>query len=335
MSWERIADVNVNRLDESLKFIEDVIRFNFEHTALLGKVRALRNGFLKVKKTLRDQRIIAFRRSSQDLGRDPGFDTRERSTDEDLMLANLTRAQESARTLEEIMKREHGALSRRCKRIRFALYDIGSSVSALLARRFDPRIYVILDEQYLNRKDIGTVVGTLEKLGATMFQLRIRTLPDRVFYQYGIAVKRSLKSTRIKFIVNNRVDIALACRADGVHLGQDDMPVHIARRMLGSDMIIGASARTHVQARKAEHEGADYLGVGALFRTETKPDALGTSLRTLRTICRQVGVPVVGIGGITGDNYRRVLGAGAAGIAVASYVLRGNARRAMRSLTGK
>ena len=138
-----------------------------------------------------------------------------------------------------------------------------------------------------------------------------------------------------KFIVNDRIDIALACKADGVHLGQDDIPVKTARRILGSGMIIGASARTVIEARAAERQGADYLGVGSLFPTLTKSNARRTSLRSLRAICKEVSIPVIGVGGITDKNHKSVLRAGAAGIAVASYVLEGDARRAMRTLTKK
>lgn len=335
MSWERIADVNVNRLDESLKFIEDIVRFNFEHTTLLRKVRVLRNMFLRIKKTLRDQRITAFRRSREDLGRSPRFDIRQRNSDEDLILANLNRAKESVRTLEEIMKQGNIALSKQCKRIRFGLYDIEASIMEHLDRHFDPRMHVILDEQYLVKKNVGSLVRMLESHGATMFQLRIRTLPDRRFYRYGIAVKRVLKKKSTKFIINDRIDIALACRADGVHLGQGDMPVRVARRILGRNMIIGASARTVTQARAAERQGADYVGVGSLFPTVTKADARITDFRTLRQICKQVNIPVIGVGGITKDNYQNVLRAGAAGVAVASYIFKGDARRAIRSLTEK
>jgi thiamine-phosphate pyrophosphorylase len=333
VSWERIADVNVNRLDESLKFIEDFVRFTLEHTTSLRKVRALRNMFLQVKKRLRDQRITAFRRSREDLGRNGHFDVNQRDTDEDLILANLSRAKESARTLEEVLKQDNFSLSKQCKRIRFGLYDIESSIMEHLDRRFDPRIQVILDEQYLVKKNVGALVRMLESHGATMFQLRISTLPDKRFYRYGIAVKTALRKRRTKFIVNDRIDIALACRADGVHLGQKDIPVRVARRMLGRNMIIGASARTVAQACAAERQGADYVGVGSLFSTMTKTDARLTNFRTLRQICKQVTIPVIGVGGITDKNYKSVLRAGAAGIAVASYVLKGNSRRAIRSLT--
>lgn len=335
MSWERIADVNVNRLDESLKFIEDVVRFNLENKILVKKIRRLRTVFLQVKRGLRERRIVTFRNSWQDLGRKADFDTRQRRSDEDLIIANLTRAKESARTLEEITKQENSVVSRLCKRLRFGLYDIESSIMGILDRRFDPRIHIILDEQYLEGKNIRTLVRMLEAQGATMLQLRIKTLSDRKFYRYANTVKQSLKKHSTKFIVNDRIDIALACNADGVHLGQDDVPVRTARRILGSGMIIGASARTVTQARTAERQGADYLGVGSLFPTRTKVDARSTSLRSLRAICKQVSIPVIGVGGITDKNYRTVLRAGAAGIAVAAYVLEDDTRRAMRSLTKK
>ncbi|UCC11311.1 MAG: thiamine phosphate synthase [candidate division WOR-3 bacterium] len=325
----------MNRLDESLKFIEDVVRFNLENKILLKKIRGLRTVFLQVKRGLREHSIVTFRDSRQDLGRKADFDRGQRRSDEDLIIANLTRAKESARTLEEIIKQKSSAVSRLCKRLRFGLYDIESSIMDILDRRFDPRIHIILDEQYLIGKNVRTLVRMLEAQGATMFQLRIRTLSDRKFYRYANTVKQALKKQSTKFIINNRIDIALACNADGVHLGQDDVPVRTARRVLGRGTIIGASARTVTQARTAERQGADYLGVGSLFPTRTKVDARSTSLRSLRAISKQVSIPIIGVGGITDKNYRTVLRAGAAGIAVASYVLQDDTRRAMRSLTKK
>ena len=139
----------------------------------------------------------------------------------------------------------------------------------------------------------------------------------------------------MKFIINNRIDIALASNADGVHLGRYDVPVKVARTALGKGYILGASARNIKEAKLAQVQGADYIGVGSIFKTKTKKDARVCGLSVLKSICKKVTIPVVGIGGITNKNYKSVFKAGASGIAICSYLFEGNLRKNIRRLTGK
>ncbi len=335
MPWERIADVNLNRLNESLKFIEDVVRFSLENKTLLKKIRKIRNEFLRIKKSLPIKHIIDFRESGTDLGRTAAFDIQMKRIPEDLIIANLTRAKESSRILEEILKSTNVKTSKGMKEIRFHLYDLEKSVVGSLVRKFNPRVYAIIDEKYLSRYPIRDMVSILEKNGATMLQLRIKTLPDRSFYNIALRIKNAIQNSDIKFIINNRLDIALACRADGIHLGKDDMPVRMVREILGGTYIIGASASTIRDAESAQKDGADYIGVGALFKTRTKKDAIICRFSVFKSICKKITIPVVGIGGITNKNYRTVFAAGAAGIAVSSYLFEGDIKQNIRALTRK
>lgn len=334
MNWERIADVNLNRFNESLKFIEDIIRFSLENKVLLLQIRKIRNEFLKTKKVISLADIINFRQSSRDLGRTAKFDIQAKKTSKDLVIANLTRAKESARIIEEVFKSIDLKTSSRMKEIRFQLYDLEKFVIESLKRIFNPRINAVIDEKYLLRYRIKNMINILENNGVTMIQLRIKTLSDRKFYNYAVRIKKSLKKKEIKFIINNRLDIARAVSADGVHLGQEDMPIDVARRALGDGSIIGASAHNLAEARKAEKDGADYIGVGSIFATKTKPDAKTCGLQRLRAICKAATIPVVGIGGITADNYKSVRKAGASGIAVSSFLFGGNLKNNLHSLTG-
>ncbi len=157
--------------------------------------------------------------------------------------------------------------------------------------------------------------------GATVVQLREKTLATRQFLEAAVRTREVTRRAGVPLIINDRVDVALAVDADGVHAGPDDMPVGVARRLLGPDRIIGASAGTVAEAVEAERDGADYLGVGSVFATPSKADAgapIGT--RTVQAIVRAVRIPVVGIGGITPDNAAAVIDAGAAGVAVISAV---------------
>lgn len=335
MPFERIIDVNLNRLDESLKFVEDIIRFSLQNKRLLTEMRKIRNDFLKIKKALPLTDIISFRKSTHDLGRGAKFDIQSKKTPEDLITANLARAKESTRIIEETLKTQDIAASNRMKNVRFGLYDLELHINELLRRKFVPRLYAIIDEKYISKYRLNEIIRVLENNGATMIQLRIKTLHDRAFYNYAAKIKKSITKRTIKFIINDRIDIAQACHADGVHLGQHDIAVKAARAILGAGYIIGASAHTIRDAQLAQRQGADYIGVGALFKTKTKTDAPVCGLSVLKSICKKVDIPVVGIGGITKRNYKTVFRAGASGITVCSYLFEGHLRKNIRSLTDK
>jgi thiamine-phosphate pyrophosphorylase len=268
-----------------------------------------------------------------DLGRRPGFDKSRKPQGTDLLLANMTRAKESARILEEILKVHDVHTSRCMKEIRFTLYDMEKRIASVLNRTFDPRLYVILDEQYMRSRDVVTTVRALERHGATMLQLRVSALSDRKLLACARRIKAALRRPKTKFIINNRVDIALACGADGVHLGQRDMPVDVVRRLTEDGLIIGTSVHTPSQAHAAVRKGADYLGVGAVYASVTKPESRVRGLDVVREISSAVAVPVIGIGGITAQNIQAVINAGAAGVAVSRYVFEGNLVKNMRALT--
>ncbi len=157
--------------------------------------------------------------------------------------------------------------------------------------------------------------------GAHILQLRDKNATTRRLIEVGSALRTLTRTYNALLIVNDRVDVALAVQADGVHLGQDDMPIALARRIVGERMLIGASTETVPEARQAEQEGADYLGVGPMFATATKPDAgAPVGPQRVREIKAVVSLPVFGIGGITLENASEVLSAGADGICVISAV---------------
>jgi thiamine-phosphate pyrophosphorylase len=185
----------------------------------------------------------------------------------------------------------------------------------------DLRLYVITDRVLSGRSHEAQAEAAIAG-GATAIQLRDKTAPARVLVEVGERLAALCRARGVVFIVNDRADVAMACGADGVHVGEDDLPVAAARRLLGPGKIVGASAGTVEAARRAEAEGADYLGVGAVFSTGTKADAGDAiGLEALARIVRAVRIPVVGIGGITVENAAAVIRAGAAGVAVVSAVV--------------
>ncbi|MBK5251509.1 MAG: thiamine phosphate synthase [Peptostreptococcaceae bacterium] len=183
-------------------------------------------------------------------------------------------------------------------------------------------LYLVTDRGLLQGRDLlGSIREAIEG-GATLVQLREKDLPEEAFLDLALKVRQLTDSYGIPLIINDNISIAKAVGAAGVHLGPDDLSVSNARLFLGDSMIIGASANCLAEALAFEKEGADYLGVGALFPTETKKDAETVSLDTLRAIKDAVNIPIVGIGGIGLDNVRDVMASGVNGIAVVSAILK-------------
>ena len=181
-------------------------------------------------------------------------------------------------------------------------------------------VYAVTDRAWLNGRALYDVVREALSGGATCIQLREKELDGEAFLQEAISIRELCSEYRIPFIVNDDVDIAIKCRADGVHIGQHDMEAARVRELIGPDMILGVSAQTVEQAVKAENDGADYLGVGAVFSTGTKADADDVSYDELKAICGTVSIPVVAIGGIYIDNIRELAGSGIDGVAVGSAI---------------
>jgi thiamine-phosphate pyrophosphorylase len=182
----------------------------------------------------------------------------------------------------------------------------------------DLRLYAITDRRWLGEKTLAEDVEAVLKGGATMLQLREKHLDTEDFRKEAEAIKKICAAYRVPFIINDNVDVAKAIGADGVHVGQSDMAAMDVRTRLGDDKIIGVSASTVKEALEAEREGADYLGVGAVFATGTKDDASAVSHKTLKAICDAVAIPVVAIGGITADNLPELSGTGICGVSVIS-----------------
>ena len=162
----------------------------------------------------------------------------------------------------------------------------------------DYRLYLVTDRQCLNNQTLESAVEQAILGGVTLVQLREKTLDSRNFYEQALRIKAICQQYQIPLLINDRIDIAQAVDADGVHLGQSDLPAKVARQILGKDKLIGVSARTVEQACQAQADGADYLGVGAMFATTTKNDAKNITIATVKAIRQAVDLPIVAIGGI-------------------------------------
>lgn len=185
----------------------------------------------------------------------------------------------------------------------------------------DYSIYLVTDDGCLQGRALLDCVREALEGGVTLVQYRAKTASSAEMYNEALQLKALCDSFNVPLIINDRLDIAMAVGAAGVHLGQDDLPCAAARKILGEDYIIGVSAHNPAEARAALLCGADYLGCGAVFGTATKADVKKLGTEGLTAICREKGLPVVGIGGVTADNYREVRAAGADGAAIVSGIL--------------
>lgn len=181
-------------------------------------------------------------------------------------------------------------------------------------------LYAVTDRAWVGSQTLFEQVECTLKGGATCVQLREKELSDADFLREALEMKNLCQQYGVPFIINDNVRVAVACGADGIHVGQHDMQAKNVRAYVGENMILGVSAQTVEQAVLAEKNGADYLGVGAVFATATKPDAAAVSHYTLKAICGAVSIPVVAIGGIYRHNVLQLSGTGVDGIALVSAI---------------
>jgi len=182
------------------------------------------------------------------------------------------------------------------------------------------QLYAVTDRAWTGEKTLFQQVEEALKGGVSCVQLREKDMPYDEFLKEAIEINSLCKKYNVPFFVNDNVEIAIKCGADGVHIGQSDMNCKDVRSLIGENMILGISAQTVKQAVEAEKNGADYLGVGAVFSTSTKLDADSVSFETLKSICESVKIPVVAIGGITEENILKLKGSKIDGVAVVSAI---------------
>jgi len=181
-------------------------------------------------------------------------------------------------------------------------------------------LYAVTDRTWLGDRSLTDLVEESIKARVTFLQLREKNLELNEFVELAKEIKTITDKYNIPYVINDNVEVALACNADGVHVGQNDMEASNVREKIGSNKILGVSVQTVDQAILAEKKGADYLGVGAVFSTSTKLDATDVSFDTLKEICNAVSIPVVAIGGINKNNILKLSGSGVNGVAVVSAI---------------
>ena len=330
----RLIDANFNRLSEGLRLLEDVARFILNDAALSSRLKALRHDLLSDTKSFRTA-LLTERDSEGDV---TAFarESMSRSDISDVVTANARRVTESLRVLEEFAKLPDINLdAMKFKRARFAVYEIERELSGKVSRRGRriAGLYVIIDRETLGARDEVDACRQSIRGGASVIQLRDKMQGKPALISSAAKLKEACAPSGIPFIMNDDLDIALASGADGLHVGQDDMPIPVARRLLPIDKLLGCSTTTVQEARKAEADGADYIAVGSIFPTKSKTDITLVGLERLREIREAVSLPIVAIGGINAENARAAIDAGADAVAVISAILAsGDIEKAARKI---
>jgi len=324
----RIIDANLNRAGEGLHLLEELARLAADDAELTQQLKTMRHEVLRGDLAF-NKELIQSRDSEGDVGVDMEVQGEGKGKEPPIIVvSNARRVQEALRILEELAKMPDTTPQLdpdKFKKARFDLYTIEQKLLSRLLRRDKvgrlTGLYAIIDSRVLGKRSHLEVAEQLIRGGAKAIQLR-QKLDNK---SELLAIARKLKDLCSKhgvlFIVNDYMDIALAAGADGLHLGQRDLPLATARRLLPMDMILGESVNTVEQAKAAEAGGADYIAVGSMYPTESKEKAIVVGPERLRQVRGAVNVPLVAIGGINKDNAGEVAAAGADGVAVISAVL--------------
>ena len=324
----RLIDANIDRLGEGLRVLEDVARFLLNDAALCRRLKTLRHKLVRDVQPL-EQELLSARRVAEDVGAPAKLPAGTEHQDlVALVTANSRRVQESIRVLEEFARLSSapiGAKPAKLQRFRFEVYELEQELVSKLLRHDKlsrlSGLYLVLDTQALKGRDAVEVAARAIRGGAKVIQLRDKQLMRGEVLEIARRLKEICAEKGVLFIVNDYLDIALAAGADGLHLGQEDLPLAEARRLLPIDSLIGCSATSLSQAVRAQAGGADYVAVGSIYPTLSKEKFKLVGLETLRRVRSRVSLPLIAIGGIDHTNVKEVMKAGATGVAVISAVL--------------
>ena len=311
MEFLRIVDANINRASEGLRILEEIYRFLYNDYKISARLKDIRH---KVRLSVQDYPLIKFRESNSDVGKESFSDSEtEREAVEKVFLANIKRVEESLRVLEEFFKLENKEKSYLFKTLRFDIYGIEQEIYSLksffnsILDSEEILLYGIMDGRFT---DISyeKLCCNLIDAGIKIIQLRDKVLSDKSLLQTAKQISEICKEKEVLFIVNDRVDIAYLADADGVHLGQDDIPIDNAKQILGFNKIFGLSTHNLNQVEYASEQDMDYIGFGPVYPTKSKenPDPV-TGFKNLELVNEKYNIPVVAIGGINHSNIKNVV----------------------------
>ena len=325
MNQNRLLDANINRAAEGLRVVEDIARFHYDNQKISAELRVLRH-------TLRDlfrgqeKSLLTARNVSGDVGQTTSQQSTrdQRKGLKDTVLSNFKRVQEAARSMEELLKTKgEYTAGKKLEQLRFAVYDLESRYLPMFSPKLPAGIYGILGENFSLGRSNVQVAQEMVDTGIAVLQYRekLKDKNIKAIYEECVAIRRITREAGIPFIINDYADIALMVEADGIHQGQDDIPIK-ALRKIAPDMMLGCSTHSPEQARQAIADGADYIGVGPIFTTQTKEDVCAAvGLEYLDYVATHHDIPFVAIGGIKRSNLAQVLAQGAKTVCLVTEII--------------
>lgn len=319
---KRIIDANLNRACEALRVLEEISRFLLEDKETSEDLKNIRH----ILNSLQDEDYAGLL-TARDTEGDVGVNIKNpdrRSGIETIFKANIKRLQQALRVLAEYCPENFESL----EKLRYKSYTLEKNMWDKLKEKYnklmleDKKLYLVTNSDKFETEDLFLdAVASALKGGVDILQLREKNMPANKILELGKKVKLLCAEYGVTFIVNDRVDIAYVLEADGVHLGQDDMDVESARKILGNNAIIGISTHAPEQAQKAVNDGADYIGMGPVFTTPTKPGRPSVGLEYAKWVSENIKIPAFAIGGIDLTNVQDVINAGAKKIAVVRAII--------------
>ena len=321
----RTIDANVNRAREGLRVLEEVARFFLDDAFLTELAKELRHELESALTELPAALRIVARNTVGDVGTKlTAASEANRANLMQVITANAARVAEALRCLEEFGKLLSTRLGSQAKSLRYRVYTLEKALAINLRaseRLRNVRLYVLVDPQE-SEGAFERLVSQLVEAGVHALQLRAKDVSDRVFFNRAKLLRQLTCQTETLCIINDRPDIAALVDADGVHLGQDDLPVALARNIVGPHMLIGVSTHSLDQAEEAVLAGADYIGVGPVFPSQTKTFTDFPGLELVRAVAGRISLPAFAIGGIHRENLPQVLEAGARRVAVSAAIVK-------------
>ncbi len=324
----RILDANANRCAEGLRVVEEIARFSMQDGTLTASLKDVRHEARRgVEKLAKGS--LRHRDSVGDVARGSATASElARGSLDAVARANFARAEEALRVLEEFGKLIDEDGSRLFKSLRFALYAIerGFFAETAAAARIPqpPFLYAILDRSVVDRGDVASTARALVSAGVGMIQYRAKQAGGEEKRRDVVAILEAARGASIPVLVNDDVELAFETGADGVHVGAEDVPPREARSIMGPGRLVGVSVTSLDELARVPSEAVDYLGVGPVFPSPTKPEAKALGVEFVRIVRDRTGLPLVALGGITAENALEVIDAGADGIAAVSALLAGD-----------
>ncbi len=319
----RLLDAAANRACEAVRVVEDVVRFIFNDHILTKEWKVFRHNLATVLQDLPAEMRFAFRHTESDVGASVTLASEVKRSDiADLIAANVTRLQQSLRSLEEAIKLVDGELSQRFEKIRYQSYSLAAATQSIeesIKKLESVRLCVLINGG-ASEQDYSKLIDLLLAVDVEAIQLRDKKLDDEKLVDRARLLVAKTSGRPTLSIINDRADIAFLSRADGVHVGQSDLSVKDARQILGPRRLIGVSTHNAEQLTKAVLDGANYAGIGPIFESETKSFSNHGGLPLVEQVASQTALPLFAIGGISQFNVDSVVQAGVSRVAVASAV---------------